>query len=240
MTTRQRIDNQTGFLLHSYPWRETSLIVDVFSREHGRVPMAAKGARRPASALRGVLMAFQPLDVSWSGKGEIKTLTQASWQGGQPLLGGVGLLCGYYLNELLLRLLPREDPHPALFDIYAETLARLSVGQAYAPLLRGFELILLREMGYAPSLDIDAESGAAVRAEGEYLVQPERGVLEADGPQGDELLLPGRVLLAMAAGDFSAADTLVHAKGLMRRLIQYHLGGQALESRRILMELQEL
>jgi DNA repair protein RecO (recombination protein O) len=202
--------------------------------------MVAKGARRPASVLRGVLMAFQPLDVSWSGKGEIKTLTQASWQGGQPLLGGVGLLCGYYLNELVLRLLPREDPHPALFDIYAETLARLSVGQAHAPLLRCFELILLREMGYAPTLDIDAESGDAVRVEGKYAFLPERGPIEADVSRDDAPLLPGHALLAMAAGDFSSPETLAHAKGLMRRLIQYHLGGQALESRRILMELQEL
>jgi DNA repair protein RecO (recombination protein O) len=240
MTTRQRIDNQTGFLLHSYPWRETSLIVDIFTREHGRVPMAAKGARRPASLLRGVLMAFQPLDVSWSGKGEVKTLTQASWLGGQPLLGGVGLLCGYYLNELVLRLLPREDPHPALFDTYAETLARLSVGQAHAPLLRCFELILLREMGYAPTLDVDAQSGSPVRAEGRYVFVPERGPVEAEHGRDETPLLPGYVLLAMAAGDFSATETLAHAKGLMRRLIQHHLGGQALESRRILMELQEL
>lgn len=240
MSTRLRIDNQTGFLLHSYPWRETSLIAEIFSREYGRVPMAAKGARRTGSALRGVLMAFQPLDVSWTGKAEIKTLTHASWQGGQALLCGIGLLCGYYLNELLLRLLPREDAHPLLFDAYAETLARLAVGQAYEPLLRGFELVLLREIGYAPTLTFDVESGEAVRPDGEYFFLTERGPVEADGAHGDLSLIPGHALLAMAEGDFSAVETLAHAKGLMRRLIQYHLGGQALESRRILMELQEL
>lgn len=240
MTTRLRIENQTGFLLHSYLWRETSLIAEVFSREHGRVPMVAKGARRPGSMLRGVLMAFQPLDVSWTGRGEIKTLTHASWQGGQALLGGVGLLCGYYLNELLLRLLPREDAHAKLFDIYAETLARLAVGQAYAPLLRSFELALLREVGYAPTLDYDVESGEAVRPDGHYLFLTETGPVEAPRSRDDMPLLPGHVLLAMAQDDFSSPDTLSHAKGLMRRLIQYHLGGQALESRRILMELQEL
>ncbi|HEX5127502.1 MAG TPA: recombination protein O N-terminal domain-containing protein, partial [Rhodocyclaceae bacterium] len=108
-TYKLRIEHEAGFVLHTYPWRETSLIVEILSRDHGRLPLAAKGARRPGSAMRGVLMAFQPLVVSWVGRGEVKTLTQAHWQGGQTLLGGVGLLCGYYLNELMMRLLPRED-----------------------------------------------------------------------------------------------------------------------------------
>lgn len=241
VSTRNRINDPNCFLLHSYPWRETSLIAEIFSREYGRMPMAAKGARRAGSVLRGTLMAFQPLDVSWTGRGEVKTLTAASWQGGQPLLGGVALLCGYYLNELVLRLLPREDAHPTLFDAYAQTLARLAAGQAHAPLLRAFELTLLREAGYAPTLDHDVDTGEAIRAQGQYLFLAERGPVEADGRHDDLLpMLPGHVLLAMAANDFSAADTLAHAKSLMRRLIQYHLGGQALESRRILMELQEL
>jgi len=237
---RNRIDNQACFLLHSYSWRETSLIFEGFSREHGRLPMVAKGARRPTSALRGTLMAFQPLEISWSGRGEVKTLTQAAWQGGQALLGGVGLLCGYYLNELLLRLLAREDAHPALFDAYAWTLAQLAANQPYEPLLRAFELILLREAGYAPTLDRDADSDKAVETAAEYLFIAERGPVRVLEQRGELPSIPGRVLLAMAAGDFSAPETLAHAKTLMRRLIQYHLGGQALESRRILMELQEL
>lgn len=240
MSTRARVDNETAFLLHSYPWRETSLIVEMFSREHGRVPMVAKGARRTGSALRGVLMAFQPLELTWSGKGEVKTLHSASWQGGQALLGGIGLLCAYYLNELLLRLLPREDAHPALFGVYATTLARLAAGQSHEPLLRGFELELLRETGYAPTLDFLADTGEAVQAEGEYIYLLERGLIEA-GVEADGLpKLPGRALLAMARGDFSAVETLMHAKGLMRRLIQFQLGGQVLESRRVLVELQAL
>lgn len=236
---RNRIDNQACFLLHSYPWRETSLIVEVFSRDHGRLPMVAKGARRPTSSLRGTLMAFQPLEISWSGRGEVKTLIQAAWQGGQPLLGGVGLLCGYYLNELLLRLLAREDAHPILFDAYAETLARLAASQPYEPLLRAFELFLLREAGYAPTFDRDADSDTEVEAAAEYLFIAERGPVLVSR-HAEAAGVPGRVLLAMAAGDFSSAETLAHAKTLMRRLIQHHLGGHALESRRILMELQEL
>ena len=108
MSARQRIDQQPGFVLHSYPYRETSLIVEVFSRDHGRLGLVAKGARRPMSQLRGVLMAFQPLLIDWSGGGEMKTLVRAEWQGGQPLLGGQALLCAYYLNELLMRLLARN------------------------------------------------------------------------------------------------------------------------------------
>ncbi|MEC5388249.1 DNA repair protein RecO [Uliginosibacterium sp. H3] len=244
MTTRQRIDDTHGFVLHTYPWRETSLIVETFTREHGRLPLMAKGARRPGSAVRGVLMAFQPLAVSWTGKSEVKTLTGAYWLGGQALLCGIGLLCGYYLNELLLRLLPREDPHPVLFDRYAATIRALAEGAPTAPLLRSFELALLQELGYGLTLDVLADTGEVVQPDGRYWFVAERGVLEAHDEMGDSAaqgsLLDGHVLLAMASDDFSGTDTLAQAKGLMRRLLQHHLGGQQLESRRILIELQEL
>ena len=138
--------------------------------------MVAKGARRPASALRGVLMAFQPLLVDWSGGGEVKTLARAEWQGGQPLLGGRALLCGYYLNELLIRLLPREDPHPALFEHYREALRRLSAGDDAQRVLRRFELALLQELGYGIDLATEAESGQPVMADGRYVFIIECGV----------------------------------------------------------------
>jgi DNA repair protein RecO (recombination protein O) len=109
---RHKVDGQPAFVLHAYPYSETSLIVDVFSRDHGRVALLARGARRPRSVLRGVLLAFQPLEVGWAGRGEVQTLIKAEWQGGQPLLAGKSLFCGYYLNELLMHLLPREDPMP--------------------------------------------------------------------------------------------------------------------------------
>lgn len=238
--TRQRIDDAHAFVLHTYPWRETSLIVETFTRDHGRLPLMAKGARRPASQLRGVLMGFQPLAVSWTGKSELKTLTGAAWQGGQALLGGVGLLCGYYLNELLLKLLPREDAHPALFDRYTATIRALSEGAATAPLLRSFEFALLRELGYGLTLDALADTGEVVAPDGRYVFVIERGVLEAEGDIGDIPVFSGRALLAMMREDYSEADTLAQAKSFMRRLLQHYLGGQQLESRRILMELQEL
>src|SRR6185369_11972233 len=157
--TDRRAPAQEAFVLHSYPYRETSLLVDVLTRATGRVSVVARGARRPRSATRGALMSFQPLMVSWYGKGDVKTLAHAEWTGGQALLQGEALLCGFYLNELLVRLLAREDPHEQLFDRYKESLRELAEGEASAPILRAFEKALLRELGYALTLDRDAING---------------------------------------------------------------------------------
>lgn len=244
MSQKQRVDQQPGFVLHTYPWRETSLIVEVFSRDHGRVAMVAKGARRPLSALRGVLMAFQPLRVDWSGGGEVKTLVRAEWQGGQPLLTGRALLCGYYLNELVVKLSAREDAHPQLFDAYATSLRDLAAGQALPRVLRRFELALLSELGYAVPLDRDARSDEPVSESARYLYIIEEGPVELvtgdEGGEGESLVISGRALLDMAAGEFSAPETLAQSKGLLRLLINHYLGGQVLQSRRVFTELQAL
>ncbi|MHB8166882.1 MAG: DNA repair protein RecO, partial [Sulfuricella sp.] len=121
-----RQGDQLAYVLHTYPYRETSLIVEVFSRDFGRLPLMARGARRPKSAVRGLLLSFQPLSLSWFGKAELRTLHSAEWQGGQPLLQGTALICGFYLNELLLKLLHRDDPHEQLFLYYQETLQELA------------------------------------------------------------------------------------------------------------------
>src|SRR5438067_12322007 len=135
---RDRRDDQTAFVLHTYPYRETSLIAEMFTAEFGRVAMVARGAKRPRSELRGLLQAFQPLTLSWSGTGELKTLIKAEWRGGLPRVGGSALLCGFYLNELLLKLLPREDQHPQLYEAYERALAQLAGGADQAPVLRRF------------------------------------------------------------------------------------------------------
>ena len=244
MSQRQRVDQQPAFVLHSHPWRETSLIIELFARDFGRVAMVAKGARRPMSALRGVLMAFQPLLVDWSGGGEVKTLVRAEWQGGQPLLSGRALLCGYYLNELLVRLSAREDPHPALFAHYAEALRQLADGMAQAAVLRRFELALLRELGFGVVLDHDVRSGAAIDPASRYAYIIEHGpvaVAEANAtPTQAHALVSGQALCDMAEGLFERPDTLVQSKGLLRMLINHHLGGQALQSRRVFTELHLL
>ena len=142
-----RVRDVNAYMLHASAWRETSLILQVFSREHGNVAMVAKGAKRPYSALRPVLAAFQPLMVSWSGAGEVKTLTRAQLAGIRPLTGK-SLMSGWYMNELLLRMLPREDPHPGLYDAYDAALQALSKGDNAASALRRFEWTLLEETGY--------------------------------------------------------------------------------------------
>ena len=236
--SKSRIDHQPAFLLHAYPWRETSLIVDAFTRDHGRVALVARGARRPKSVLRGVLLGFVPLELSWFGQGELRTLVRAEWMGGQPLLAGQALMCGYYLNELLLRLSVRDDAHPVLFDLYREAVGRLAAGAALEPLLRGFEVGLLRELGVGVRLDADADTGEPLDPERSYAVIIDRGVVS--GPVAGAVNLPGRVLNDIAAGVFQDARTLASAKTLMRHLINHQLGGKPLESRRVWKELQEL
>ncbi|VFR28431.1 DNA recombination and repair protein RecO [plant metagenome] len=162
-----RVQDAAGYMLHATPWRETSLVVQAFSREHGCVAMVAKGAKRPYSTLRPVLNAFQPLLLSWTGMGEVKTLTRAESAGIHALAGGA-LMSAWYMNELLLRLLPREDPHPVLYDAYVEALRQLAGGQRAAAALRRFEWVLLRETGYGVDEDEpdfgDAQREPALRA----------------------------------------------------------------------------
>lgn len=242
--SKRRIEHEPAFVLHSYPYKETSLIVEAFSRGQGRTALIAKGARRPRSALRGVLHAFQPLRLSWAGSGELNTLVAAEWQGGLPFLRGFGLMCGFYVNELILRLLPRDDAHENLFDAYAFSLERLGRGEPTAMVLRSFEKRLLAELGYAMLLDRDAASGAPIDPDGQYLYDPERGPLpvrQAAGNFSDrELVIRGSTLLDLAEEDFSSAETLQQARGLMRALISQRLHGQTLHTRNVLLELHDL
>jgi DNA repair protein RecO (recombination protein O) len=237
---RRRADQERAFILHSYPYKETSLIVEAFSRRHGRVALLARGARRPRSALRGVLHAFQPLRLSWSGSGELNTLIGAEWQGGLPFMQGFGLMCGFYLNELILRLLPRDDAHEGLYDAYCECLERLGRGEPTAAVLRSFEKRLLAELGYAMVLDRDAASGAPIDPTGQYLYDPERGPVAVDGTYAGDLVVRGRTLLDLAREDFTSGETLLQARGLMRNLISQRLQGQTLHTRNVLLELQDL
>ena len=244
---KNRVDGQAAWVLHLHPYSETSLVVDVFTRDHGRVPLLARGARRPRSAMRGMLMSFQPLELGWFGGGEVKTLAKVEWLGGMPLLGGRCLLLGYYLNELLLKMLPREDAHAALFDAYAAALQALAEGAADALELRRFEKTLLKELGYGLTLDVDVESGRPVVPDAHYAFLLERGPVARPGVgAGDTAIddqgsaLSGKTLLDMAADDYSDPRTRMESRRLMRLLISHHLGGKSLQSRRVFMELQEL
>lgn len=235
---RNRVDSQPAFVLHTYPFRETSLIVEVFSRDFGRVALLARGARRPRSVLRGLLLAFQPLELAWAGKGEVQTLMKAEWQGGQPLLSGKALLCGYYLNELLMQLLAREDAHPRLFSVYAQALMRFAEALRESD-LRCFERAFLQELGYGLTLENDAK-GVPIAADGDYAYEIEHGPVRLLRPGDSALSIRGKTLIDMAHDDFSDPRSLAEAKQLMRSLIAHYTIGKGLETRRIFMELQEL
>ena len=237
-----RFDNQAVFVLHTYPFKETSLVVELFSHDHGRVATTAKGARRPRSAMRGMLQSFQPLMATWSGKSELKTLHSLDWAGGLLLLKGEALMCGFYLNELLLRLLPREDAHEALFIYYGATLKTLAGEVDLATTLRRFELKLLQELGYAIPLQQDSR-GASVLPEQSYVYQAEQGAqpIQATGyaaQNGVQLL--GKTLLDMAGDDYTQPQTLQQSKQLMRYLLAHYLGDQPLYTRQLLIDMQGL
>src|SRR5437868_5700118 len=159
---KRRADHEPGYVLHTYPYKETSLIVEAFTRRYGRVSLLARGARRPRSAMRGVLLAFHPLRLGWSGSSELATLMAAEWAGGSRQLAGRALMCGFYVNELVLRLLPREDAHEGLFDAYGDALGRLAAGEPVSGVLRSFEKRMLAELGYAPVFDREAATGEPI------------------------------------------------------------------------------
>jgi len=239
---RGKVDAQPAYVLHSYPFRETSLIVEVFTRDYGRVALLARGARRPRAAIRGLLMAFQPLEIGWAGKGDVLTLMKVEWQGGQPLLNGAALFCGYYLNELLMHLLPREDAHEKLFARYGAILEDLSAdpaGSVRETDLRRFEKALLQELGYGLTLDVD-QAGGAVDADALYTYQIEHGPLRLSAKDAVGNAVRGQTLLDLAADNFSDPRSKLEAKQLMRRLLAHYLGGVELETRKIFKELQEL
>lgn len=242
-----------AYVLHRWDWSESSLILDLFTRERGRLAVAAKGAKRPYSQLRAVLLPFQRIQVLLGRapadeSGEIHTLRQAEWAGGVPLTGGGALFAGFYLNELLLRLLARQDPHPALFDVYAATLPSLaSVDEAQVQAaLRAFELWLLRDTGVLPDLAVDTLRQQPLGDERRYLLQPESVVA---APPGEPAALEGLALRslarALAAADLVALQAACRAvlpalRPALRALLHYHLGPSALRTRQVLQGVQRL
>jgi DNA repair protein RecO (recombination protein O) len=237
---RQRRDAQPAFVLHSYPFRETSLVVETFTRNFGRVGLVARGARRPKSALRGLMMAFQPLLLSWAGKSELRTLHKAEWQGGIPQLRGLGLMCGFYLNELLMKFLAREDPHDKLFDLYQDAIAALAHEPEPAYVLRRFEKHLLKELGYALILDREADSGRPIDPGKRYTYVIERGPVALDRSADAQLEISGQTLIELERDSFADAATLAQSKLLMRFLVNHYLGNQELHTRQLLREMQQI
>ncbi|MCC7462584.1 MAG: DNA repair protein RecO [Gammaproteobacteria bacterium] len=220
----------SAYVLHQRPFRDTSLIVEIFTREHGRLTTFARGARGARPRFAG-LRPFQPLLLSFSGRGEAAQLTAAEPDGVTPPLPAPALLGAFYLNELLVRLTERHDAHPELFDAYAATLAGLRAGRPLEPLLRRFEKQLLDLVGFGIELAADA-SGAAVAADAYYHFVPERGLLGATA--GAAGACPGHVLLTLAAEQLlEDATDLRAARGLLRAALDHCLDGRELSTRAV-------
>lgn len=242
--------SDAAFVLHTYAYRETSLIVETFTRLHGRVVMVAKGAKRPHGTLRGMLNPFQELALAWFGKSEMKTVKSAEQERILPQLSGAALLSAFYLNELILKLAAREDPHERLFDAYASTigaLAGLTAGtrsaREIAPILRQFEVTLLQELGYALQLHQEADSHVPIRAESEYFYLVERGPLPTgfvarQSRAGESVQLHGKTLMDISCCDYRDPQTLIQSKQLMRMVINHLLGDKILHTRQLIREMR--
>lgn len=235
-----KVDRQPAYVLHTQPWRETSLLLDVLSRDHGRLTLVARSARRPQSVLRGVLLPFAPLEVAWFGKGEVKTLHAADWQGGVRQLAGLPLLSGFYLNELTIKLTAREDPIPEVFAAYDKAVHGLA-GEALASVLRRYELDLLSALGYAPALTED-KNGLPVQTETLYCCSANAVPRCADGslPGHQEILVSGATLLAMHEGSFETPDIRRESRSLLRLYLNDILGGEPLATRDLLQSISAL
>lgn len=265
MTTRRTAKAPsvlTAYVLHRYDWSESSLILDVYTREQGRLVVAAKGAKRPYSQLRSVLLPFQRVLISLGRPPQsvaaqtssadapvrdVQTLRSAEWAGGAAMLTGAALFSGFYLNELLMKLLARQDAHPRLFDVYAQTLAALGGDDTQVQsALRAFEIVLLQQIGLLPDLSLVTLTLEAVDPQGRYALRPEAGVTAA---RPDEGAVSGAALVgvqaallhgSLAALQQACASALPEWRGLLRGLLHYHLGSSALRTRQVMLGLQSL
>ena len=233
MKSRAGWDLHSCFVLHSRPYSNTSLLIEFFSQSEGRIPAIAKGARSRHSKLRGVLQPFVRLLAGFSGRGEVATL-MAVEAGDNPVrLSGEALYCGFYLNELLMRLVLRGDPHEGLFSDYQEALAELASGVDMEPCLRRFEMRLLTRLGYGLCLDSDADTGEAVRPDRYYHYEIEKGaVMRAAGSRSDADV-QGKTLLALARDRELDSVGRRQARHLMRRILSHYLGPRPLKSREL-------
>lgn len=230
-----RVNLQPAYILHSRPYRDSSSLLEVFTAEHGRLSLVARGARRKTrgGSNAALLQPFIPLLLSFAGRGEMKNLVATEAAAGPVGLRGERLYSALYVNELLMRLLHRHDPHPALFATYALTLERLAGSAALEDALRRFEYGLLDELGYSFDLENDAHSGEPVLADRWYDYYPGEGmVLRAGVHEPARPAYAGGDLLAMAAGEFGG-NARVSAKKLLRQALAEHLGAVPLRSREL-------
>lgn len=237
---REKILEQPGFILHDYAYRETSLILEIFTQKYGRIALIAKGVKRPYSNLRGALHQFQPLAFSWSGFSSTRTLTNAEWIGGLLPLTGKYLLYGFYLNELLLKFCARDDPYETLFQSYIIALTQLAQHYSPEPVLRCFEHQLLISTGHTAALDWCADCFTSVVPDQLYVYYPERGIClsKTNYPESWPRVI-GQTLIDIVQNNYSDMTTLNQSKQLMRFILQHHLQDNTLNTRKVLLALQQ-
>ncbi|MDO8251030.1 MAG: DNA repair protein RecO [Rhodoferax sp.] len=246
----KRISDEPAYVLHRYDWSESSLILEVFTRHYGRIALVAKGVKRPSSSFRPILLPLQPLHVAFGGDAEIRTLKGAEWMGGHVMPTGDALMSGLYLNELLLTLLARDDPHPGLFDVYANVVQVIASehGEALQSALRAFELLLLREIGLLPLLNVQTMTLLDLDPHQRYTLVPEGGLRQTN--PADRASLTGAQWVALQSSlaqsaPFTAtlracSEVMAELKPQLRTLLNYHCGVTTLRTRQMMIDLQSL
>ncbi|MDF1797374.1 MAG: DNA repair protein RecO [Coxiellaceae bacterium] len=232
----QRIALQPTYILHTRPYRSTSLLVELLSQDYGRLTVVANSARGPKSRYKGVLQPFRCLLVDWSGARELKSLGKVELRGMPYRINGVRLFCGYYLNELLMRLLAKDDPYEKLFEVYQQTLQQLSDSDAILEnTLRLFEKRLLQELGYGVSFTHDASHQQPIEAEQSYSLAADRGFYAVTGHvEHQHAVFSGANIVAIANDDYSNPQVQQDAKKIMRYLLRCHIGTKPLNSRELI------
>lgn len=226
-----RITHQSVYVLHRRPYRESSLLLDVFSRRHGRVMLLAKGIRQLKSRHRCAMTQFSLLSMSWAGRGELPVLTQSENDGPATFLQGPHRLCGFYVNELLLKLLHRYDPHVELFDAYHDLMDLLGTGMNTEAGLRLFEKKLLKELGYALDLEHESDGITKVRPDACYQYVPMFGAVRVERDIANKQSVRGATLLALSNEKLLDKQCLDESKRLMRTVINHYLGQYKLHAR---------
>jgi DNA repair protein RecO (recombination protein O) len=237
MSTPRRVQQQAAFILHHRPFRDSSQLLDLLSRDHGKLAVVARGSRGARSRLKGVLRPFMPLSMSWVIKSDLGTLTGAEVRGAPLSLTGDALMSGYYVNELILHFLHRHDPQPEIFDAYAQTIEAMAArGAQVAAILRQFEMALLRHSGYALNFAHESGTSKALEPTQSYEYRMEQGPVAVSRSEGS-LVFSGAALTAIARQEFGDPEVLRAANRLMREVIAFHLGGKELKSRKVLLEM---
>jgi len=236
MTAPRRVQQQPAFVLHHRPFRDSSQILDIVTRDHGKIALVARGSRSAKSRLAGVLRPFLPLRLSWVARSDLGTLTGAEAVGAPMGIRGDAMFSAFYVNELLLSFLHRHDPQPEIYALYAEVISELVSTADIAACLRSFELELLGLLGYAVSFQDDATADKRLDPKRHYSYRVEEGLVAIDRSEGP-MVFSGAVLQSIQAQEFDKPEIVRAASRLLRGTIRHHLGGKELKSRKVLMEL---